>query len=239
MTDVVYVLGTGSPWSDNELRYSLRSLETFVEDLGQVYIVGTRPRWLKSAVHLPFPDLFVCKERNIMLKLAHACGHPDLSKIFLHVHDDHFCLAPAVASQIPNWRGGQLDRLAMGIDKKNHWRDAVLNTHRALEAKGLTTFNFDLHYPMLFDKDLYPEIMDRYDWKTERGYVVKSLYANTLGLADVASYDLKINDRIDFRTLVTRLQGRPWFSVGNQGLTGTFKSLLASLYPEPSRFEIV
>ena len=241
MTDVVYVLGNGSGWADNELRYSLRSLETYLTDLGTVYVIGSKPKWLTGVVHYPFPDTHICKERNIMLKLAYACGHPELSKTFLHCHDDHFALAPVRGTDIPNWAGGPLDVIASAVRKKapgNHWGDAVANTHRALAKRGHTTHNFDLHYPMLIDKDKYPETMDLYDWaNTPRGFVVKSLYANTLGLRPTFFNDLKLNERLKFGELVTRLKGRPWFSLSNSGLNLNIKQLFPALYPKPSRFE--
>jgi hypothetical protein len=239
MTDVVYVLGSGSFWADQELKFSLRSLELFLEDIGQVFVVGTRPRWLTNVVHLPWPDRHTCKERNIMEKLAYACGHPDLSQQFLHVHDDHFALAHQVAGEIPNWCGRSLAAVVQAVDPANHWRDAVLNTQRALEARGLTTFNYDIHLPMIFDKTLYPEVMDTFDWfNTPRGFVVKSLYGNTLKLTPTLSADLKLVKRETLQELVARLHGRAWFSLGNSALNLNLKNLLAALYPTPSQFEL-
>lgn len=241
MTDIVYVLGTGSGWGDNELRYSLRSLSTYMSDLGTVYVVGHRPRWLDGVVHLPWPDRHRCKERNIMEKLAYACGHPDLSKQFLHIHDDHFMLSPGAGITVPYWHAGPLDKLAEHMKRKspgNHWGDAVANTYKALSAAGHSIHNFDIHYPMLFDKTEYPRVMDLYNWKTEpRGYVVKSLYANTLGLLGKLTNDLKVDKRLTNAEIVDRLSGRPWFSLGNGGLTGNFKQLLAALYPQASPYE--
>lgn len=237
--DVVYILGSGSVWKNNELRFSLRSLEKFISGVGTVYVVGNRPDWLVNVVHLPFPDLYTCKERNIMLKVAHACGHPDLSDRFLHVHDDHFALAPGEAADVPNWACGSLLRMSRPDPRggRSHWREAVKNTHDALTAKGLPGHNFDIHYPIIFDKTRYPEIMDRYNWDLERGFVVKSLYANTLQMDPVFIHDRKINDRLSMSELVDRLRGVPWFSVGNKGLTNNMQALMYALYPEPSKYE--
>lgn len=239
MTDVVYVLGGGSPWNDNELRFSLRSLEAYIGGIRNVYLVGAVPSWITGVIALPYPDRYTCKERNIMEKVAYACGHPDLSDNFLHVHDDHFALAPMNAADIPNWCGGPLDNLARTVEKRNHWRDAVLNTFNALKAEGHTVHNFDLHTPILFNKGQYPETMDLYDWRgQDRGFVVKSLYANTLKVVPTRYHDLKVNNRHTFRDLVGMIKGRPWFSLGNGGLTGSMKQLLHELYPNPSRFEV-
>lgn len=239
MTDVVYVVGRGSAWNDNELRFSLRSLAKYVTGIGQVFIVGKVPAFITNVVALPWPDNYTCKERNIMEKVAYACGHPRLSDRFLHVHDDHFALAPVDAGQVPDFAGWvDLDRLAMSISQKNPWRQSVLNTANALKAGGHPIWNFDIHTPILFDKMAYPDIMDFYDWKgTARGFVVKSLYANTLRLTPNRISDVKLNDRYEMPVLVDKLRGRSWFSVGNGGLSNRFKNLLSELYPKPSRWE--
>lgn len=240
MTDIVYLLGTGSGWYDNEIRYSIRSLEMFVSDIRNIYIVGQRPKWLTNVIHLPFPDSHGCKERNIMLKMAYVCGHPDLSENFLHIHDDHFALAPQSADNIPYWRGESLQRLYQHLtpDKKSHWHNAVENTFNVLKSRGLTTYNFDLHYPMLINKKVFPEIMDRYDWKTPRGYVVKSLYANTIGIPGDKMHDLKLSQRHNYGQLVSLLKGKNWFSLGNSALNFNLKNLLQAVYPQGSQHEL-
>ena len=48
MIDIVYALGSGSKWDNNELRYSLRSLEKNFLDLRNIYIVGTFPHFLQD-----------------------------------------------------------------------------------------------------------------------------------------------------------------------------------------------
>jgi hypothetical protein len=238
MTDVVYVVGRGSGWNDNELRFSLRSLARYVTGIGQVFIVGKIPAFVTNVVALPWPDNYGCKERNIMEKVAYACGHPELSDRFLHVHDDHFALAPVAADQVPNYAGWlNLEHLAKAVDRGNPWRESVQNTANALSGRGLTLWNFDIHTPIIFDKHRYPDTMDLYDWHLPRGYVVKSLYANTMGLEPTMISDVKLNDRFDLVTVVDKLRGRPWFSIGNGGLSTRFKNLLSELYPKPSPWE--
>jgi len=237
MIDVVYVVGTGSPWQDGELRFSLRSLEKFVSGIGNVYIVGHCPRWATNVFHLQYPDPFPCKERNIMLKMARICGHPDLSETWLSLHDDHFALDFQEAGEIPNYSGGSLERMVAKAKPGNNWREAVQNTNNVLKSKNLPTHNFDIHTPILIDKEKFPAIMDSYNWKTPRGYVVKSLYANTIGLEPTPLIDIKLNQRYTYPDLVARLKGRPWFSTGNGGLSGHFKNLLHAIFPEPSKYE--
>jgi hypothetical protein len=239
MTDVVYVVGRGTGWNDNELRFSLRSLDKFVTGIGRVFIVGKIPAFVKNVVAISWPDNYGCKERNIMEKVAAACGHPELSHNFLHMHDDHFALAPVQADQVPNFAGWvDLEGLARSVSRRNPWRESVDNTARVLKDRGLNLFNFDIHTPIVIDKTVYPDIMDQYDWSgTDRGFVVKSLYANTLGLVPTKISDIKLNDRYPLAEVVQKIRGRAWFSIGNGGLSSHFKNLLSELYPKPSRWE--
>ena len=41
--DILYVVGTGSKWDNNELRYSLRSIDKYGINIDRVFIVGTKP----------------------------------------------------------------------------------------------------------------------------------------------------------------------------------------------------
>ena len=50
MIDVFYVLGSGSKWQNNEIRYSLRTLEKYGHNVGQVYIVGQRPSFISDKI---------------------------------------------------------------------------------------------------------------------------------------------------------------------------------------------
>jgi hypothetical protein len=235
MIDVVYVLGSGSRWFDNELRYSLRSLDKYVTGIRNVYLVGRRPDWIRDVIHIPYHDYHPCKERNIMEKVMRACKEPDLSEQFLHVHDDHFALAPVGASEVPFWYRSELGKLSLRVPPSNNYRQALINTDAALRARGRDVKNFDLHYPIIYDKELFPLAMMSYDWSD--CYVVKSLYANSVRIDGETIQDLKINAALDMRDLVARMMGRPWFSLGPSALNKKMKDLLQALYPERSPWE--
>ena len=92
--DVVYPLGTGSRWNDNELRYSLRSLEKNFPDLGRVWIVGHRPAWLTGVVHVAMDDVHRHnKDANLIDKILAAC-RAGVSERFVRMSDDQVFLRP-------------------------------------------------------------------------------------------------------------------------------------------------
>ena len=72
--DIVYIIGSGSKWQDNELRYSLRSIEKFGGNFGEVYIVGDRlPPFIDPSTvrYLPVKDITTGKPAlNVYYKLC-------------------------------------------------------------------------------------------------------------------------------------------------------------------------
>lgn len=233
--DAVYVLGRGSGWRDLELLYSLRALHAYVTGIDRLVVVGHRPPWLHGALHLPLGDPHAYKERNIYEKLLKACRDPRLSPEILFLNDDHVALAPTRADAVPAYRGKELLALA-GALPTGTYRLALEQTHRRLAERGHTTWNFDVHTPMVVDRAAFVAAMTSYDW--EEKFVMKSLYANTVGLAGVPYVDLKLVRAHAMSDLVRILRGRPWWSHGPPGLGPPLKALLAALYPTPSPWEV-
>lgn len=234
--DAVYVLGRGSTWQDNELRYSLRALAEFVDGVDRVVVVGHRPPWLQNVLHVPHPDRHTCKERNIMEKILVACALPDLSPEFLFLNDDHLALLPQSA-RVPYWRGGHLWDVAERLGHTNRYAQAVRNTHHFLSAVCASTWNFDVHAPIVYDKELFPKVMALVNWDAGC-FVIKSLYANFVEVPHEWLPDLKLGRGYQMRELATVLKGRPWWSHGPQALNFNLQNLLAALYPQKSKFEI-
>ena len=96
--DIVYALGTGSGWSDNEIRFSLRSIFKNLTNIGQIFIVGEKPAGLKGFIHVEHPDEFSSTnaDGNIIRKVLRACQDPRVSEKFLFINDDHIIINPCV-----------------------------------------------------------------------------------------------------------------------------------------------
>jgi hypothetical protein len=68
--DVVYILGTGSYWRNNEIRFSLRALERNLRGIRKIWIVGDYPDFIKNINHIPFKDeLLNNADGNIIRKV--------------------------------------------------------------------------------------------------------------------------------------------------------------------------
>ena len=56
--DILYVVGRGSTWNNNELKYSLRSIAKNGINVDRVFIVGYIPDFInrEEVICLPFED---------------------------------------------------------------------------------------------------------------------------------------------------------------------------------------
>lgn len=244
--DVLIPLGSGSRHDNLELRYCLRSIEKHLKNVRNVWIVGSQiPDWIKGCW------LVAAKEstnnwnraRNIYRKVQYACQKPDLSDTFLYVHDDHFLLKDFDAGSFPYYHDGK-------IDLNNYLRNepAYRQAHNTVAVLGTDIFNFDIHCPVNFDKELFKILFKPLgvDWP-EYGYCIKSYYCNQLSDMDLVSSrvgDLKFREPAMKSVIQTILEHRisidaAWFSIGDRCLrSGGMKEVLQELYPNKSKYEI-
>src|SRR4051812_2193913 len=102
VVDVVYPFGKGSLWKNNELRYSLRSLEENCIGVKNVFVIGQNPEFLSDKViHVPYQDIYTNKSRNIMSKIHWICNDRRVSDNFVMLNDDYFFLQQINLAEYP------------------------------------------------------------------------------------------------------------------------------------------
>lgn len=233
--DVVYVLGKGSLWDNNELKYSLRGVEKHISG-GNIFIVGDKPGWITNVIHIPFPDNHrLNKERNIFDKICAACTDDRASDDFLFMNDDHFALADFNALDLPYYHREPLDQFVKG--KTTTYKVSAYNTMMALKRKGHSSLNYDVHTPIIYNKEKFLQLK-QYDWNIRNGYIIKSLYCNTHSIPGQLINDCKIQEPLTIEGYRQRVEGRSFFSIGDPAITPTFKRFMDELYPDKSKFEL-
>lgn len=245
--DVVYILGKGSPWHNNELLYSLRSIDRFLQNIGNVYIVGSKPRFLNNVIHIPCEDVYSGHESNIIYKILTACDIPKLNEKFLFINDDHFLLRESKAEAFPYYFKGTLEQKIADRKADDEYKLALTNTYLWLKEKKLTTFHYDVHTPIIYSKKEFKRIITALpDWETKE-YVVKSLYCNTLKLKGTSIVeDCKLNKRhISVGEIQEFVRDKQCFSIGDRVLAdkkganrpANMKGFLKKLFNQTSRYE--
>jgi len=241
MCDLVYILGSGSLWNDQEIKFSLRSVEKHLTGFRDVYIIGTCPDFLKDVRHIYMKDSHPCKETNIYRKVLRACQEQSISDNFLFFNDDHFLLQDFYAPQFPNFYKGNLKATFITRQKRTRNRRygmAVDNTARILLSKKLPIRDYDTHTPIIYNKQGFIDAMRNYDWEKRVSYVVKSTYGNTVGLdSPIKEPDCKLNKKMLAGEILETLQQRKVFSIGNDAIDPQLSIVMNQLYPNPSRWE--
>lgn len=235
-TDILIPLGNGSKQNNLELRYCLRSIELHLKEVGQVVIIGVKPDWVQNIRFIPAQDSFNNWERaeNIYKKILKGCKLDWLSEQFLYAHDDHFLLHDYVAGKFPDYHRG-LIRLKELQEKNPQQYRQMRNTTDAL---GYLGFDFDIHCPMLIDKQCFISLFKNLEWP-DFGYGIKSYYGNNYADTSTEIEDLKFNEQLMRPSIYSVLDERQWFSIGDNSLTGgDMKQVLQELYPNKSKYEI-
>lgn len=231
--DIVIPLGTGSKWQDNEIRYALRSIEKYLRSYGNIFIIGRERKWLKDVLFIEAQENYTEKQLSIFNKLLKAAKDERVSETFCYWHDDHCLLRELEVREIKNWCSGTLDRLM--VVTKGSYQRTVINSNRYLKQKGYGNRHFDIHVPMLMEKEKV-RLLEGEDWKRE--HIIKSLYGNKFGLAGEEMRDLKFNKAFPRDEIMKAIDGRLFFSYGERGCKMAMKGVLQELYPEKSKFEI-
>ena len=241
--DVVYVLGTGSKWNDNEIRFSLRSLEKNLKGFRQVFVVGANPEFLQNVIHLEAEDIFdpaVNADGNIIHKVLAACADERLADDFLFINDDHLVLQPMEVGEIPAFHKGNMLDFRPMYWELNYWRKRLLRTMETLFIKGLPAFHYDCHTPILFNKTRFIEIMSGFDYAEGIGLTMKSLYGNSVyAESGILLTDQKktIFKNYTLQELNERLASCQFMSFNDMGLNRPLMYWLWKMFPDKSQFE--
>jgi hypothetical protein len=240
MTDIVYILGNGSKWQNNEIRYSLRSYFKHLTGIGKVFIVGHDPGIFKDVIHIPYQDKYAKnKARNIYEKILAACNDERVSDDFLCSSDDTFLLADNNLDNFPYYYCGCLRDTYERLSKESKYRAYVEITLSVLLSKDLPTKNFNGHTPIVYNKEKFKQVMGRYNWELPKSYISKSLYCNTLRIEGTILPDKKIfRPMISKAAIMRRIRYSPVFSIENESVNGFMEEVLDELYPDASPLEL-
>lgn len=230
--DFVYILGTGSRWYDNELRYSMRSLEKYAPHR-RVVIVGEKPAFLSaSVVHIPAADDQVWKIQNAVSKLRIACQTEGISEDFVLMNDDFFFLREFDYKPYHNKTLQYLHDYHS--TKAGYYYEAIKTTLKLLKSLGIDEpLNFEHHRPIVFNKKKFLDMINNLDWRVNL-YLFRSIYGNLYGLKSTDKRDCKIFEASQLHLYVNA----DIISTDNPVVVSKkFRKWLASTFPKKSQYE--
>ncbi len=240
--DILYTLGDGSDWNNNEIKYSLRSLEKFGTGVGRIFIAGPElPEFInpKAVTWIYATDPYGKKHKNILHKIEKAIYQSEIGDHFLLSSDDHFFIRETDFENYPYYKKGNLpSRTTEGKDNE-YWKSLVA-TRQILERFALPVFSSNPHCNTHYDRQAYIENQLMMNEGFRVGAEVNCLMGNILaerGEQFIDYRDIKIS-HIESREDILRQLGQSHcFSISDSALEEGMKEYLEELYPHKSRYE--
>ena len=245
--DILYVIGQGSRWENNELRYSLRSIEKNCKGVGRIFIAGYCPDFIDKSkvIFVPVEDQVEhdCKHKRILNCIEQVVENYDISDNFLYSSDDHFYVLPTDFDNYPFFRKSM--ELPDSYDGGSYTK-SLYSTRLVLEAAGCTAYNFAWHGNTHFNKTLFLEpqfaAMRRMSYLMERGCEPSILMLNYW----YTKRPFEITDRGDrkFATdtpkdvLLADVKTRECVSCASDTKNAYIRTYLAQTFPDKSKYEL-
>jgi len=239
--DILLPLGDGSRHGNVELRFALRSIERHCRGYSKIVVVGIDPGFLAPHPRLKFvprSDFPGNKEARIAQKLAWAFEHAVETGYAVLWNDDYVIQRRVDVRRLPFYHGLSLPESAARHNGGRYKRSLSL-TAEFLENAGRPAWNYDLHLPMIFNRERFLAL-DHW-WRVSRrsscGLVVKSIYANVhLDAPGPQTTDCKLRWCRDgsFRARIAR---RWCYSYSDESLDSGLRAHLEAEFPRRSEFE--
>ena len=244
--DILYVLGKGSRWDNNELRYSLRSIEKFGKNVSNIYLIGEDPGFLSNNVNLiPFVDFYATKHKNILNNICEAVKRSNISDEFLLSSDDHFYVKETDFDNYPIYCKGNLPKSYKLHNRLKGYKESLIDTRKLLLSHKCPTYNFSFHGNTHITREaitLAKDIIEE-SYNTQRGCEPTALLLNVLYAHKPFDFinrkDLKIRDDIKCKENIPKVIGdREVFSIADSAIDKGVAEFLQELFPNKSKYEL-
>lgn len=242
--DVVYALSHESEWAEQKLRYALRSIEKNFQAVGNIWLLGEKPVWLKNVREIPYPDGYESNnEARQISAIIRACLAPELSTEFLFMSDDQCLLSPVERADFKLY---YLWDLYDAVEwKSNRGQQRLKRTFEKLRSENKPAYHLDAHIPYLYNKRSFPEIMLAYDYGAGYGYSINMLYLNNCLEETLLDPSLQVNNvraalcgSLDNEDEIRDImKGKKFLTYSDRSFTPSLKKVLDELFPNPSEFE--
>jgi len=187
--DVVYFV---KPSEENdELRISLRSLKNL--NHGKIVIVGHKPTWVSDRIiHISTSQIEGEKYSNVRKNWLALLEDDRISDTFILMNDDFYIMQPTEVVE-PLRRIKPLDHyieLFAQLQANSHYVETMRRAHDLLKEWGINNpDSYELHVPMLFEKQKVIELFDRVP---ENVGHTRTMYGNYYKLGGKRIEDVKI-----------------------------------------------
>jgi len=232
--DVLIPLGHGSGLDNNELRYSLRSLQENLSNIGNIYLIGVKPDWITNVIHVPYQDPHISskfRNQNILQKILFTIRNYDVSDNFVFTNDDIFFLKPTDQNNLHNYTDCTMQEYLERNPMLNIiYKRAFLSTIQYLREKNLPMQHYDNHTPIIYNKFKFENIFA----DIQHEIVIKSIYGNSI---TPIIFDNKVFKPLSLQQIENQNKDQPFFSVADKALNEDMKEYIKTKFKKQSKYE--
>jgi hypothetical protein len=205
----------GGPQNNDyrELRYTLRSLEKHMLDLGTVYLAGDLPSWLTGVEILNILDIPNNPNRDVQNKLMFFCQQEEPTEDFLFCHDDTLANEDFTAEDLP--------------------------FYCAQEGQGSihNPLYFQVHTPVRYNRKYYSELFANPD--NNKVASPRAFYLNYYQAPATKIDEVVLRVGAGVKPYHEQIAGAPFYSLNDRAAgKPEFEQMMADLFPEPSKYEL-
>lgn len=180
--DLIYPLRPGN--TNEELKFSLRTVEAHYPQHGNIWIIGNKPTWLRDVNFIPGNNQTrgVMWNVRVYRNILTACEHDDTPDQFIAMNDDFLITAPI--TDIPVYHRGSLRKQVECIkdNPRTWWHHSLLFTLETLEQAGYPDpISYEVHVPLrVDDKQGMAEALRKFDGVIRKRIPVqwRTIYGN-------------------------------------------------------------
>jgi hypothetical protein len=225
--DIVY---TCRPGRNEELRYSIRSVEKNASFVRDIWVVGGKPDWY-SGKFLNIPQTGNAFQ-NVRTNLKTIIDNPSISEDFVFMNDDFF-IVKSIDSVPTYYNGLLLDRSKRHTELAglNYYSNFLMRSDQALRRYGIKEpLNYELHAPIVFNKTMLLETIDKQ-------FSIRSCYGNIHNIGGEEIRDVKIYTSPQFVEDSSSIDnGTPFVSTDDESFR-KMGDIIKDMFPDKSSYE--
>ena len=230
-------MGVESKYNNLEIKYALRSIDRYILGYRKIVIISPRiPNFLYKNDQLELVELNEerCnRQSRVQRKIEWALRNLDITEDFAYWNDDFLVLKPFDIRYMPNYISGNLS-----LKTQTGWGECKRRTAAYLSVQNKTLYNFDIHVPMIFNKEKHLTLSNWWHKKENETPLMRSLYGNIFSCENLVQLkDIKLQQKWN-TAIKTILDSDRWvISYGDGALNTDFHKWMESYFYKKTIFE--
>ena len=222
--------------NDDEIRWSVRSVEQNYQGTSKITIIGDKPPWYaghyipqrrvhKHTTNRPF--------RDMLTKVWTMATHPEIDQEFVWMMDDVYLIKPFTVDELAVPRAVRWQE-----SESNSWQRRKKNTMRALAQAGHTVHDYATHLPHVVEKDKLRQLYEEFGLQ-KNTMLWEVLYGNTFRGHPQSPFPFfrRIQKKISLEDLKQLTEQASVFNHTSSAWCPGVRQFLAELLPNPSSCE--